>query len=40
MTDSLQNPNLLLVDDDQTYCIVLKSALEKRGYTVSIAHEV
>ena len=31
---------LLLVDDDQTYCSVLKSALEKRGFSVSVAHNV
>ena len=31
---------LLLVDDDLTYCSVLKSALEKRGFSVSIAHTV
>jgi len=32
--------HLLLVDDDQTYCSVLKSALEKRKFTVSVAHDV
>ncbi|GFO75426.1 two-component system, response regulator RegA [Bathymodiolus platifrons methanotrophic gill symbiont] len=31
---------LLLVDDDLTYCLVLKSALEKRGFSVSVAHDV
>ncbi|NOR80222.1 MAG: response regulator [Methyloprofundus sp.] len=31
---------LLLVDDDLTYCSVLKSALEKRGFLVSVAHDV
>ena len=31
---------LLLVDDDLTYCSVLKSALEKRGFVVSVAHDV
>ena len=31
---------LLLVDDDQTYCSVLKSALEKRGFEVSVAYDV
>jgi len=39
MTD-LASPPLLLVDDDQTYCSVLKTALNKRGFTVSIAHDV
>jgi len=31
---------LLLVDDDITFCKVLKVALEKRGFSVSIAHSV
>lgn len=31
---------LLLVDDDLTYCSVLKPALEKRGFLVSVAHDV
>lgn len=33
-------PTLLLVDDDPTLCGVLARALEKRGYAVSVAHEV
>ncbi len=33
-------PNLLLVDDDETYCLVLKPALEKRGFNVSVAYNV
>jgi len=32
--------SLLLVDDDVTFCRVLKSALEKRGYCVAQAHSV
>ncbi len=32
-------PNLLLVDDDVTYCEVMKSALEKRQFSVSMAHD-
>jgi len=31
---------LLLVDDDITFCKVLKAALEKRGFSVSVAHSV
>lgn len=31
---------LLLVDDDLTYCSVLKVALEKRGFSVSVAHDI
>ena len=33
-------PRLLLVDDDETFCNVLKSALEKRNYEVLIAMNV
>ncbi|MEQ1635047.1 MAG: response regulator transcription factor [Methylococcales bacterium] len=34
------NPHLLLVDDDETFCGVLKSALEKRLFEVFVAHDV
>ncbi|MEN9898873.1 MAG: hypothetical protein RLZZ66_2522 [Pseudomonadota bacterium] len=37
MTD---NPRLLLVDDDETFCSVLKNALEKRHYDVLVAYDV
>ncbi len=33
-------PNLLLVDDDETFCRVLSAALERRGFAVSVAHTV
>jgi two-component system response regulator RegA len=33
-------PPLLLVDDDKTFCQVLKSALKKRGFSVNVAHNV
>ena len=33
-------PNLLLVDDDVTFCSVLKPALEKRNFQVTIANDV
>ena len=33
-------PNLLLVDDDRTFCQVLSAALERRGFSVSVAHNV
>ncbi|MCX7067269.1 MAG: response regulator transcription factor [Methylococcales bacterium] len=33
-------PRLLLVDDDVTFCTVLKSALEKRNYDVLVANDV
>lgn len=35
-----ENPSLLLVDDDETFCRVLKKALVRRGYAVSVAHDV
>ena len=34
------NPKLLLVDDDETFCNVLKSALERRSYDVVVANNV
>jgi two-component system response regulator RegA len=36
----MDKPRLLLVDDDETYCRVLKSALEKRDYEVLVATDV
>lgn len=38
--DATDKPNLLLVDDDETFCRVLAAALERRGFAVSIAHTV
>ncbi len=40
--NSAQNeqPSLLLVDDDATFCTVLSRALEKRGFHVTVAHSV
>jgi two-component system response regulator RegA len=35
-----ESASLLLVDDDVTFCTVLKTALERRGYCVSVAHSV
>lgn len=35
-----EQASLLLVDDDATFCQVLRHALEKRGYAVSMAHSV
>lgn len=32
--------SLLLVDDDPTFCRVLSAALEKRGFSVNVAHSV
>lgn len=39
-TSSTDNPTLLLVDDNITFCTVLSRALEKRGYSVKVAHSV
>ncbi len=39
-SEESDKPRLLLVDDDQTFCMVLKSALEKRHYEVLVAHDV
>lgn len=33
-------PSLLLVDDDLIFCKVLSGALKKRGFAVSVAHDV
>ena len=33
-------PHVLLVDDDATFCMVLKMALEKRGFEVFVAHDL
>ncbi|MCK4841362.1 MAG: response regulator transcription factor [Methylococcales bacterium] len=39
-TQELDKPNLLLVDDDETFCSVLAPALKKRNFNVSIANNV
>ena len=38
--EETDQPVLLLVDDDKTFCKVLKSALERRGYEVLLAHNL
>ncbi len=35
-----EQPTLLLVDDDTTFCGVLSRALGKRGFSVTVAHSV
>ena len=40
MTLFNQQASLLLVDDDNIFCSVLCRALEKRGFTVTVAHSV
>lgn len=39
-TETSENPRLLLVDDDKTFCMVLKQALEKRQFEVFVAHDL
>jgi len=36
----MDKPQLLLVDDDVTFCSVLKPALEKRSFQVTVANDV
>jgi two-component system response regulator RegA len=38
--ERLECPRLLLVDDDPTFCDVLRQALEKRGFEVHTANEL
>ncbi|MGR9088503.1 MAG: response regulator transcription factor [Gammaproteobacteria bacterium] len=40
MNQETDKPRLLLVDDDETYCRVLKTAIEKRNYEVLVANDV
>ena len=40
MNQPSDKPRLLLVDDDETFCFVLKPALEKRNFEVSVAHNI
>lgn len=41
MAEQVDNiPSLLLVDDDITFCSVLKQALEKRQFQVYVAHNL
>jgi len=35
-----EQPRLLVVDDDATFCMVLKEALEKRHFEVFVAHDL
>lgn len=34
-----KKPELLLVDDDEVFCLVLSKALNKREYRVAVAHD-
>ena len=37
---TMDKPQLLLVDDDETFCAVLKPALEKRNFQVTVANDI
>lgn len=37
---SADQPSLLLVDDDTTFCMVMAKALKRRGFDVTVAHDV
>jgi two-component system response regulator RegA len=39
-THNEERPDLLLVDDDVTFCAVLSRALDRRGFRVRVAHSV
>ncbi|MCK5888375.1 MAG: response regulator transcription factor [Methylococcales bacterium] len=39
-TAETDQPHLLLIDDDETFCSVLKPALTKRGFQVSVANDI
>lgn len=38
--DQSEQPRLLLVDDDSTFCMVLEQALQKRQFEVYVAHDL
>ena len=40
LQDTSEQPRILLVDDDSTFCMVLKMAMEKRGFEVLVAHDL
>lgn len=37
MCSADRRPRLLVVDDDEDFCLILRSAFERRGYTVHAA---
>ena len=40
LPENSEQPCLLLIDDDATFCMVLKMAMEKRGFDVFVAHDL
>jgi two-component system, response regulator RegA len=39
-SEEVDQPTLLLVDDDKVFCKVLKAALERRGFETLVAHNL
>ncbi len=39
-SQEIDKPRLLLVDDDETFCAVLKQALEKRDFEIYVAYDI
>ncbi|MDD5033908.1 MAG: response regulator transcription factor [Methylococcaceae bacterium] len=40
LPDHSEQPRLLLVDDDATFCMVLEQAMAKRGFDIFVAHDL
>lgn len=41
MTENIKDkPSLLIVDDDETLCLVMQKAMDKRGFETRVAHNV
>ena len=40
MSEPIDKVRLLIVDDDETYCDVLKGAFVQRGFEVKVAHQI
>lgn len=40
MTGEFDKQKLLIIDDDEVYCRVLKEAFQSRGYEVDVAHDI
>jgi two-component system response regulator RegA len=40
MSMHTDQPSLLVVDDDPTFCAVMAKALKRRGFAVTVAHDV
>ncbi|PCH86092.1 MAG: two-component system response regulator [Piscirickettsiaceae bacterium] len=40
MVGEFEKQKLLIIDDDELYCDVLRGAFESRGYEVAVAHDI